>query len=162
MLTLSGKRGCASSDPDCWSSEEYTTCPLIFMRAVIVLTLCSCMAACGSASVRDDYNEAVYQAQMRTTLDSAFACERDYVHANVQSPATNTEITDAAIAACNQPISAAVQAHMADVVIRREDTLTAAQVEHERAKARTEIVKQLRGDATQLLLEGRNPGKKMP
>jgi hypothetical protein len=132
------------------------------MRTILVLTFCGCMAACGSASLRDDYNEAVYQAQIRTALDAAFTCERDYVHAHMQSQATIAEIADATIAACDQPISAAVQAYMSDVVVRREDSLTAAQVEHERVRARADIIKKLHGDATQLLVAGRTPGRNAP
>jgi hypothetical protein len=132
------------------------------MRTVIMLTLCGCMAACRSNSAPDDYNKAVYQAQMRTTLDAAYTCERHYVRAHMQSQGTINEIADATIAACEQPISAAVQAYLSDVVVRLEDSLTAAQVEHERTRARADIVKKLRGDATQLLVEGRTPGRTPP
>jgi hypothetical protein len=128
------------------------------MRHVVVLTFCGCIAACRSNSLLDDYNQAVYQAQIRTTHDAALACERGYVRAHMQSQATITEITDATIAACNEPISAAVQAYMSDVVARQEDSLTAAQVEHQRARARADIIKKLRGEATQLLVKGRTPG----
>jgi hypothetical protein len=65
------------------------------MRNVVALTFFACMAACRSSSTPDDYNKEVYQAQIRTTLDAAFACERGYVRAHVQSPATITEISDA-------------------------------------------------------------------
>ena len=132
------------------------------MRNVVVLTLCGCMAACRSTSTPDDYNEAVYQAQMKTTLDAAFACERSYVRAHMQSQSTVSEIADATIAACDQPIAAAVQAYLSDVVVRREDSLTAAQVEHERTKARADIIRKLRADATQVVTEGRAPGGKPP
>jgi hypothetical protein len=132
------------------------------MRNVVMLTFCGCMAACRSNSAPDDYNKAVYQAQMKTTLDAAYTCERDYVRAHIQSRGTINEIADATIAACDQPISAAVQAYMSDVVVRLEDSLTAAQAEHERTRARAEIVKKLRGDATQLLVEGRTPGRTPP
>lgn len=132
------------------------------MRNVVMLTLCGCMAACRSDSAPDDYNKAVYQAQMKTTLDAAYTCERDYVRAHMQSQGTINEIADATIAACDPPISAAVQAYLSDVVVRLEDSLTAAQVEHERTRARADIVKKLRGDATQLLVEGRTPGRTPP
>jgi hypothetical protein len=130
------------------------------MRNVVVLTFCGCMAACRSNSAPDDYNEAVYQAQIRTTLDAAYACERGYVRAHMESQSAITEIADATIAACDHPISAAVLAYMSDVIARLEESLTAAQVEHERARARADIVKKLRGDATRLLVEGRTPGRK--
>jgi hypothetical protein len=136
--------------------------PRLAMRNVVALTFFACMAACRSSSTPDDYDKAVYQAQIRTTLDAAFACERGYVRAHVQSPATITEISDATIAACDQAISAAVQAYMSDVVVRREDSLTASQVEHERARARADVIQKLRGDAMQLLVEGRTPGRKPP
>jgi hypothetical protein len=125
------------------------------MRNVVVLTICTCMAACRSNSAPDEYNKAVYQEQMRTTLDAAYTCERDYVRAHLQSPATSNEIADATIAACDHPISAAVQAYMSDVVVRQEESLTAVQVEHERTRARADIIRKLRADATQLLAEGR-------
>lgn len=128
------------------------------MRTIAVLTFCTCMAACRSDSP-DDYNKAVYQAQMSTTLEAAYTCERGYVRAHMQSQATINEIADATIAACEQSIAAAVQAHMADVVVRREDSLTAAEVAHERTRARADITKKLRGDATQLLVEGRTPAR---
>lgn len=130
------------------------------MRPVVVVTFCTCMAACGSNPSSDD--KAVYRAQMNTTLDGAFACERGYVRAHMQSPGTISEIADAAIAACDPPIAAAVQAYMSDVVVRREDSLTADQVAHERARARADITKKLRNDATQLLVEARTGGKTSP
>lgn len=135
--------------------------PRLSMRNVVALTFCACMAACKSSSAPDDYNKTLYQAQIRTTLDAALDCERGYVRAHMQSPATITEISDATIAACDQAISAAVQAYMSDVVVRLEDSLTASQVEHERARARADIIKKLRGDAMQLLV-GRTPGRKPP
>ena len=134
----------------------------LLVRNVLVLTLCGYIAACRSDSASDDYNKALYREQITTTLDAAFACERGYVHAQMQSQATTQEISDAAIAACDRPIAAAVQAYMADVVVRREDTLTAAQVDHERTRARADIIKKLHGDATQLLAEGRTRGQKSP
>jgi hypothetical protein len=132
------------------------------MRTVAVLTFCTCMAACRSNSAPDDYNKAVYQAQMSTTLEAAYTCERGYVRAQMQSQGAINDIADAAIAACDQPIAAAVQAYMSDVVVRREDSLTAAEVAHERARARADITKKLRGDATQRLIQGRTPAGKPP
>jgi hypothetical protein len=41
--------------------------------------------------VLDDYSQAAYKAQIRTTLEAAFACERDYVRAHMQSKATITD-----------------------------------------------------------------------
>ena len=49
---------------------------------------------------------------------------------------------------------------MSDVVVRREDSLTADQVAHERARARADITKKLRNDATQLLVEARTRARK--
>lgn len=132
------------------------------MRNIVVMTLCIWMAACRSHSAADDSGNEVYQAQISTTLEAAYTCERGYVHAQMQSQAAISEIADAAVATCEQPIAAAVQAYMADVVVRRENTLTAAEVAHERARARAAISRKLRGDATQLLAEGRTPARKPP
>jgi hypothetical protein len=96
-------------------------------------------------------------AHIDTALKSALGCERGYVKDHLRSTVTATELSDAAIEACNPQINQAVDAYMAGALHRVD--LTRAQADAERARMHSEFAASLRSDALRLVVDERTPPK---
>ena len=97
------------------------------------------------------------EAQTNAAIKSALGCERGYVQAHLLAVVTATELSDAAVEACNPQINRAVDAYMAGVLYHVD--LNRSQIDAERARMHAEFATSLRSDALRLVVDERTPQK---
>jgi hypothetical protein len=125
------------------------------------------MHVSGSCSLLEPrhHDASTYQAQIQSRFDAASGCERSYVSAHIQSAVTAFELSDAAIAACDQQVSSAVDAYMSDLIARMADERRYFDIpaaNSERSRFRVEITERMRNEALRLAVDGRTPAASPP
>lgn len=104
-----------------------------------------------------DQDALKLEAQTNAALKSALDCERTYTRAHMLAAVTATELSGAAVEACNPQINQAVDAYMAGVLYRLD--LNRGQIDAERARMHSEFAASLRSDALRLVVDERTPPK---